>query len=334
MPRRPENERPHFIAPMKALGSANLPTGIWQCEVKLDGYRAIALINNGTVELWSRNRKAMTDDFPGIERALAKLRCRSAVIDGEIVALDEKGRSRFQLLQSRGTEAKEKAVVYYVFDIMHLDGKSLVDFQLRRRREYLKKLIGRAKGEVRLSAAFDVEPAKLFAAAKKNGLEGIIAKLPESLYEADRRSGAWIKCKVQTEQEFVIGAYTQPRRSRQYFGAILIGYYEGGRLRYAGKVGTGFNEALLGSLYGKFSALRRKICPFSDLPLHRKARFGSGMGLSEMEKITWLEPTLVAQIKFAEWTDDGLLRQPVFLGLRQDKRAREVRREIGRIGER
>jgi bifunctional non-homologous end joining protein LigD len=318
---------------MKARGSSNLPTGVWQCEVKLDGYRAVALINKGTVELWSRNHKPMTDDFPGIERELAKLRCRSAVIDGEIVALDEKGRSRFQLLQNRGPEARAWPIVYYVFDIMHQDGKALVDLQLRQRREILKALIGKLKRDVRLSAAFDVEPAKLFAAAKKNGLEGIIAKRPDSLYESDRRSGSWVKCKVQSEQEFVIGAYTQPRRSRQYFGAVLIGYYEGGRLRYAGKVGTGFNEALLGSLYGKFTALRKDICPFSDLPLLRSPRFGSGMGLSEMGKITWIEPTLVAQIKFAEWTDDGLLRQPVFLGLRRDKRARDVHRETGPIGE-
>ena len=316
---------------MKALGSSELPSGIWQCEVKLDGYRAIAVIDRGAVELWSRNRKPMTDDFPGIEQELSRLRCRSAVIDGEIVALDEKGRSRFQLLQNRGGEGTARSIVYYVFDIMHLDGKSLIERPLRERREILRALIGKLKRDVRWSTPFDVEPIKLFAAAKKNGLEGIIAKKPESLYEADRRSGAWIKCKVQAEQEFVIGAYTQPRRSRQYFGAILVGFYEGSRLRYAGKVGTGFNTGLLGSLYGKFAALRREVCPFSDLPLLRKPRFGSGMGLSEMEKITWIEPTLIAQVKFAEWTDDGLLRQPVFLGLRRDKKAKDVRRETGPI---
>jgi bifunctional non-homologous end joining protein LigD len=333
MVRRPKPEKAHFVAPMKALGSSTLPSGMWQCEVKLDGYRAIAVINDGAIELWSRNHKPLTADFPVVEKELMKLPCRSAVIDGEIVALDEKGRSRFQLLQNRGSGGNPKAIVYYVFDIMHRDGKALLEFPLRERRKVLKSLMGKWKREVRLSPAFDVEPAELFAAAKKNGLEGIVAKRPDSHYEVDRRSGAWIKCKVQAEQEFVIGAFTSPRRSRKYFGAILIGYFEGDRLRYAGKVGTGFNEKSLASLHAKFSELRRESCPFCDLPLLKKARFGAGMGLSEMERVTWIEPKLVAQIKFAEWTDDGLLRQPVFLGLRRDKRAKDVHRESGPVSE-
>ncbi len=314
---------------MKALGSPTLPPGVWQCEVKLDGYRAVAVVNDGEVELWSRNHKLLTADFPKIEEGLKRLRCRNAVIDGEIVALDPKGRSRFQLLQNRGLESEGNEIVYYVFDLMHLDGESLVDLPLRRRREKMEALLKKLGRQLRLSPAFQVEPAALFAAAQKNDLEGIVAKAPDSLYEADRRSGAWIKCKVQAEQEFVIGAFTPPRRSRQYLGAILVGYFEGGRLRYAGKVGTGFSEATLGALHAKFMGLRRESCPFSDLPLLRSARFGTGMSLSEMAKVTWIEPTLVAQIKFAEWTDDGLLRQPVFLGLRRDKKAKDVHREPG-----
>jgi bifunctional non-homologous end joining protein LigD len=328
------HEKPHFVEPMKALGASTLPTGIWQCEVKLDGYRALAVINNGTVELWSRNHKPLSGEFPEIESELAKLKCRSAVIDGEVVALDEKGRSRFQLLQNRGSGDRSKTIVYYVFDVLHFDGKSLLELTLRDRRKMLKTLTVRLKRSVRISPAFDIEPSDLFAAAKKNGLEGIIAKRPDSLYEPGRRSGAWIKCKVQSEQEFVIGAYTRPRRSRQYFGAVLVGYFEGGRLRYAGKVGTGFNQISLGSLFGQLSALRRDTCPFSDLPLLRKPRFGTGMGVAEMEEVTWVEPTLVAQIKFAEWTADGLLRQPVYLGLRRDKRPKDVHRETDPVGER
>jgi bifunctional non-homologous end joining protein LigD len=182
---------------------------------------------------------------------------------------------------------------------------------------------------LRLSPAFQVEPARLFAAAAKNGLEGIVAKAPDSRYEADCRSGAWIKCKVHAEQEFVVGAFTPPRRTRHFFGAILVGYFEDGRLCYAGKVGTGFDEAALSALHGKFLGLQRKSCPFSDLPLARRPRFGTGMSRSEMTKVTWIEPRLVAQIRFAEWTDDGLLRQPVFLGLRRDKKAKDVHREPG-----
>jgi bifunctional non-homologous end joining protein LigD len=287
------------------------------------------VVNDGGVQLWSRNHKPMTADFPDIEAGLQRLRCRNAVIDGEIVALDKKGHSRFQLLQNRGREKGESDIVYYVFDLMHLEGKSLADLPLRRRRQLLETLMAKSGPQLRLSPAFQVEPAILFAAAKKHGLEGIVAKEPDSRYESDRRSGAWIKCKVQAEQEFVIGAFTPPQRSRHFFGAILVGYFEGGRLRYAGKVGTGFDEATLAALHARFMELRSESCPFSDLPLLGKPRFGTGMSLSEMSKVTWIEPTLVAQIRFAEWTDDGLLRQPAFLGLRKDKKAKDVHREPG-----
>jgi bifunctional non-homologous end joining protein LigD len=253
------------------------------------------------------------------------------VLDGEIVALDPRGRSRFQLLQNRGGAGRAGAIVYYVFDVMHRDGVPLVGLPLRQRRKILRSLVGRLKGEVRLSPAFDVEPAELFAAARKNGLEGIVAKAPDSRYEPDRRSGAWVKCKVLAEQEFVIGAFTPPRRSRQHFGAILVGHFEGGRLLYAGKVGTGFDEAALRSLHARFLRLRSAACPFADLPLSRRPRFGTGMGAAEMKDVVWLRPELVAQVKFAEWTDDGLLRQPVFLGLREDKPAKDVHREPGPV---
>ncbi len=169
-------------------------------------------------------------------------------------------------------------------------------------------------------------------AARRQGLEGIVAKRPGSVYESDRRSGAWLKCKVHGEQEFVIGGFTPPQRSRQYFGAILIGYYQRGKLLYAGKVGTGFNQRLLESLHAEFMKRRRPDCPFANLPMERKPRFGTGMTRGEMGKVTWLKPELVGQVKFAEWTHDGILRQPVFLGLRKDKAAKDVRREAGAVG--
>ena len=317
---------------MKALDSGLIPTGIWQCEIKFDGYRAIAVLNSGKAELWSRNRKSLSGDFPEVVAELEKLRCRSAVLDGEIVALDSEGRSRFQLLQNRGAGLAGSGAVYYVFDIMHRDGVTLMDLPLRERRKRLRSLTGKGRGQVRMSPAFDVEPAELFAAAKRNGLEGVIAKRPDSLYEADRRSGSWVKCKVLAEQEFVIGGFTPPQRSRQHFGAILVGYYEGKRLLYAGKVGTGFTGAVLASLHAKFAGLGRGSCPFDNLPMEGTPRFGTGMNSAEMRKVSWLKPALVAQIKFAEWTREGLLRQPVFLGLRKDKRPGEVRREAGPAG--
>ena len=318
-----------FIAPMKALGSTVLPTGVWHCEIKFDGYRCVAVINKGRVELWSRTRKSMTADFPQVVSELEKLKCRDAVIDGEIVALDSKGRSRFQLLQNRGAADPDHRIVYFAFDLMQLDGSSLVAKGLEDRSAALKSLLRRGGRHVQRSAAFETEPGKLFAEARKNGLEGIIAKRPGSPYEPDRRSGAWLKCKVIAEQEFVIGGFTQPQNSRKYFGAILVGHYDKGGLRYAGKVGTGFDGRALEKLHRTLMGKKTTKCPFVDLPSHRRSRFGTGMGPAEMRKVTWVRPTLVAQVKFSEWTEDAQLRQPVFLGLRRDKTARDVVREAG-----
>jgi bifunctional non-homologous end joining protein LigD len=316
-----------FITPMKALSSDHVPEGDWRCEIKFDGYRAIAVLNSGEVELWSRNHKSLLADYPEIVSALAGVKCRSAVLDGEIVALDSKGRSRFQLLQGRDV-GERPVIAFYIFDLMHLDGKSLTALPLEDRQQILLRLLKKPKFPLQVSPWFDqVEPTDLLESAREQGLEGIIAKHLGSVYETGRRSGAWLKCKVLGEQEFVIGGFTPPKRSRPFFGAILVGYYEGGKLVYAGKVGTGFNHRLLESLHGEFLNRKRHDCPFSNLPMEKRPRFGTGMTRGEMKKVTWIKPELVAQIKFAEWTDDGILRQPVFLGLRQDKAAKEVHRE-------
>lgn len=301
--------------------------GRWSCEIKFDGYRAIALRNGDQAELWSRNRKELSADFPEIVAALTKLKCRNATLDGEIVALDAVGRSRFQLLQGREDAEADAPVVFYVFDLLHLDGKSWAEAPLEARREQLVKLMRGAKKPLRLSPAFTVEPAKLLAVAREKGLEGIIAKRPGSSYEGGRRSGAWVKCKVVAEQEFVIGGFTRPQNSREYFGAILVGYYRAGELIYAGKVGTGFDRARLRSLHAKFTERARPDCGFVNLPMAKRPRFGAGMTRTAMRTVTWIEPDLIAQVKFTEWTMDGLLRQPVFLGLREDKSAKTVHRE-------
>jgi bifunctional non-homologous end joining protein LigD len=323
--------RANFLVPMKALGVSAPPPGEWWCEIKFDGYRAVALLNDGQAELWSRNHKELSADYPEIVEALAKVKCRSAVLDGEVVALDETGRSRFQLLQGRDLEGARPTLVYYVFDVMQRDGIDLTGEPIEQRRKILEALLKKPRRPLQLSPFFMIEPATLLEQARRQGLEGIIAKRPGSLYESDRRSGAWLKCKIVLEQEFVIGGFSPPRNSRPYFGAILVGYYQRGKLLYAGKVGTGFGFDRLRTLHEQFTALRRDTCPFDNLPMPRKPRFGQGMTRAEMRQVTWLEPKLVAQIKFGEWTHDGLLRQPVFLGLREDKPAKQVRREVGAV---
>ena len=328
--RRPAHAAPAaFLEPMKALGSEVVPAGRWRCEIKFDGYRALAVLDGGRVELWSRNHKPLGDDYPEVVAALKKLKCDDAILDGEVVALDEAGRSRFQLLQGRDI-GERPPLRYYVFDLPRLNGEDLtalpIEERQRRLAAWLKK---KPPAPLELSPWFDTEPAQLLAAAEKQGLEGIIAKRPGSLYEAGRRSGAWLKCKVHGEQEFVIGGFTPPEGSRPHFGAILIGYHAGEKLLYAGKVGTGFDHATLKELHALFLRRKRKSCPFANLPMERRPRFGRGMTAGEMRKVVWIEPELVAQIRFSEWTNDGVLRQPVFLGLRKDKAASDVRREPG-----
>lgn len=312
---------------MKALNVARVPPGDWQLEIKFDGYRALAVLNEGEVELWSRNHKPLTADYPEVVAALAKLPCANAVLDGEIVALDAQGRSRFQLLQGRGLKVRPP-ILYYAFDLLQRDGESLVEAPLETRRAALAGLLPAKSGALKLSPVFPAaDPMQFLEAARQQGLEGIIAKAAGSRYEPDRRSGAWLKCKVQGEQEFVIGGFTPPKNSRPAFGALLVGYFEGGKLIYAGKVGSGFDFARLTSLRAEL--LRRKVdvCPFANLPVPRTSRFGGGMTAAMMREVTWIAPEVVAQVRFTEWTDDGLLRHPVFLGLRTDKPAREVVRE-------
>lgn len=317
---------------MKALSVDAVPEGPWRLEVKLDGYRAVAVLNGDAIALWSRNHKPLTEGYPEVVQALRALSCRNAVLDGEIVALDADGRSRFQLLQGRSVPGARPNIVYYVFDLLHLDGRSLLQAPIEERQEALQSLIGENQPALRFSPVFDLAPEKLLAAVRQQGLEGIIAKRPGSLYEPDRRSGTWLKCKVHGEQEFVIGGFTPPKNSRPYFGAILVGYYQGKELIFSGKVGSGFDHARLKSLHDEFRRRAIDACPFANLPAPRKPRFGVGMTASAMREVTWVKPELVCQVRFTEWTDDGLLRHPVFLGLRNDKSARQVVREAAPTG--
>jgi bifunctional non-homologous end joining protein LigD len=321
-----------FIEPMKALGTTEPPPEAWHCEVKFDGYRAVAVLDGGHVTLWSRAHKPLGPDYPEVVEALRKIKCRDAVLDGEVVALDSAGRSRFQLLQGRDLPGSRRpTIVYFVFDLLHLNGRRLTGMTIEKRKNLLAALLKSPAHPLQLATSIDAKPGELLVAACRQGLEGVVAKRPGSIYESGRRSGAWIKCKCVAEQEFVIGGFTGPKNSRQYFGAVLVGHFQRGKLIYAGKVGSGFDYVGLKSLHATFMKRARKSCPFSNLPMARKNRFGTGMSAGDMKKVTWIKPDLVAQIRFAEWTDDGLLRQPVFLGLRKDKRATDVHREPGPV---
>lgn len=313
---------------MKALGVTRIPSGDWRLEVKFDGFRALGLVRRGKPpELWSRNERPLTHDYPEVVESLARLPCRDALVDGEIVAIDREGRSRFQLLQQRDASGERPPILYYVFDLLHLDGRSLTGKPIEERRAALERLVRDESGAIRLSPVFQVPPDRLLAEARRKGLEGIVAKAAGSRYEIGRRSGAWLKCRISSEQEFVIGGFTAPRGGRSHFGAVLVGYNREGKLIYAGKVGTGFDQKRLRELHALFVRRRRTRCPFANLPMEGRPRFGEPMNAAAMGRVTWIRPDLVCQVRFSEWTDDGLLRQPVFLGLRSDKPASEVVRE-------
>ncbi|HWN65072.1 MAG TPA: non-homologous end-joining DNA ligase [Candidatus Binatus sp.] len=314
-----------FIEPMKARLAEDPPSvGDWIYELKFDGIRLIAVKIDKKVSLLSRNKNELTGRFPEIVEAVKNLPVHECVIDGEVVALDEKGRSSFQLLQAREMEGRESPVYFYAFDLLQLDGKSLTSLPLEARKSILEQLCADAREPIRYSGNIGGDAKALLDEVKRRGLEGIIGKQRNSIYEQGRRSGAWIKLKCVSEQEFVIGGYTPPQGSRKYFGAILVGYYRDKKLFFAGKVGTGFTAKSLSMLHETFEAEERDDCPFVDLPSKQNGKWVLGITPLMMRKMHWVNPIFVAQIKFSEWTRDGKLRQPVFLGLREDKNPRAV----------
>lgn len=320
-------EPPAFIEPMKAklVDSPPQDEG-WIYEVKFDGFRALAMIHKKEVFLISRTENDMTEKFPEVVEALREMNLPDCILDGEIVALDGKGRSSFQMLQAYELGQERPPLCYYAFDVLKIRGRSVMNLPLTERKERLQDMLKKSD-IIRYSASLEGDVEKLLNQVHKLGLEGLIGKKAVSLYEAGKRSGAWIKLKIHNEQEVVIGGYTQPGGSRTHFGALIVGVYEGGKLHSVGKVGTGFNHKLIKELHATFQPFIQEKCPFSNLPAESSGRWGQGITASEMKHCTWLKPKLVCQVKFAEWTRDGRLRQPVFLGLREDKRAREVKRE-------
>jgi bifunctional non-homologous end joining protein LigD len=302
-------------APMLSSSAETLPEGEdWLYEPKWDGYRAIAVMSGGEVSLTSRNAIDLTERFRPAARGIAQgLRTPNAVLDGEIVALDDAGRSSFSLLQ-QGTGR----LVFVVFDVPEADGEPLVDLPLEERRARLEQLVDPKAGGVLVSPVFDDGDA-LLKAATAQGLEGVVAKRRGSRYQPGRRSPDWRKVKVKSRQEFVIVGYTKGQGRRAAgFGSLVLGVREGGELRWVGNVGTGFTEAEIERLLDKLRPLERETPPFPEPPRMPRVRRGD---------VVWVEPVLVAEVAFAEWTHDGRLRAPVYLGLRDDKSAADVRRE-------
>jgi len=326
--KRVPDAKPRFVEPMKARLVEEPPShGDWLYELKFDGIRAIAIKDGKKVSLISRNGNKLDKRFPEIFEAVADLTANECVIDGEVVALDEQSRSSFQLLQALEMEGRKAPLRFYVFDLLQLNGKSLLELPIEQRKQVLAKVCENVSDPIRYSGEISGDVKTLRAEVKRRGLEGLIGKQRGSKYEPGRRTGSWIKLKSLNEQEFVIGGYTPPAGSRKHFGAILVGYYESAKLKFAGKVGSGFTEKLLSMLHKKFRDEERDDCPFVDLPHKTTGQWSQNITPSMMNKMHWVNPKFVAQIKFAEWTRDGKLRQPVFLGLREDKKPGDVKRE-------
>ena len=297
---------PAFISPMLAERVEKPFDSLdWIFETKWDGYRAIARIEKGKVELISRNEQRFTGKYPSLIQALKKIH-HDVMLDGEIIALDEKGQSQFQALQEQATHTP---ILFAVFDILFLDGQDLRDAPLIERKKILKKIMPRDK-RIIYTHHVRTKGTQLFTLAQKQGMEGIMAKRKESPYVSSRNSD-WLKIKHLQTEEAIICGYTEPRGSRKFFGALILGQFKNGTLRYIGHTGTGFTESAREKIEKQLKKERVKKSPFAVTP-------------QTNSPAQWVNPKIVCQIEFTEKTKDGILRQPVFLGLREDKAAREV----------
>ena len=312
-----------FVEPMLLLRTDALPGGErWEYQLKLDGYRAIAFKSKGTVHLRSRNDKDFSLRYPDVIKGLAKLPDET-VIDGEVVALDEDGRPSFNTLQNFGSSPGH--VQFYVFDVLMLAGKDLMGEPLEVRRGVLeKKILPRLKEPVRYAAPLDASLPDLIHSVKAQGLEGLVAKRLDSVYEPGLRSGAWMKMRVNRGQEFIIGGYTI---GASPFDALIFGYYEGGKLMYAARTRNGFTPGTRVKLFKNLKGLETPECPFANLPEKKSGRWGAGLTAAKMADCRWLKPVLVGQFEFLEWTGENHLRHSKFIALRDDKKPKDVRRE-------
>ena len=316
---------PSMINPMLAtLVDRPFSDPDWIFETKWDGVRAICFITKGSARFVSRNQIEMTAQYPELAEIAKQVKASEAILDGEVVALDEHGVSRFQLLQRRLGRKNEGEIrklasttrlAYYAFDVLYLDGFDLTRCALVDRKDTLERILKSARN-IRYSDHIIGAGDQLYAEIVKVPLEGMIAKRAISPY-VQRRSSDWLKIKTIQQTEVVIGGYTQPRRSREFFGALVVGLYKNGELHYVGHAGGGFNQKSLEQMYRLMQPIKTNVCPFVDKP-------------KTNEPVQWVKPKLVAQVKFYEWTADGRLRQPIFLGLREDKKPEQCTFEIKR----
>jgi bifunctional non-homologous end joining protein LigD len=310
-----------FIEPMECEAVRNLRDGSqWVYEIKLDGYRAIAVKSDNKVRLLSRRKKMFNQQYPYIVEALDDLP-DGTVIDGEIVALDDSARPQFNLLQNYRSEARR--IRYFVFDLLCFNNRDMTSLPLVERRELLRTLRFQSP-RIQLLEYLETSAANMIAAAKEQGLEGVIAKRRDSLYQPGRRTGAWLKHRISHGQEFVIGGYFPGPHG---FDSIIVGYYEGKDLMYVARTRNGFVPASRRQVFSKLKHLVTRICPFVNLPDTKKSRFGEELNAEKMKKAVWLRPEAVAQIEFLEWTEGDRLRHSKFVGLRDDKEPGSVVRE-------
>ena len=294
----------------------------WIYEIKWDGYRAVAMINKGKVTLISRNNKSFNEKFYPVTAYLRKWKI-NAIIDGEVAVLNEKGIAHFGSLQNWRSEA-DGELVYYVFDILWLNGYDLKELPLTERREILKKQLP-AEGIIRLSENFDTSATKFLASAAKMGMEGIMAKKEDSTYSEGDRTREWLKIKANKRHEVVIGGFTQNEGSSKTFSSLLVGVYNKGRLDYIGKIGTGFDEKTQKEIIKTMKKLAISKAPFMEVPdIDKPSRFRPN---PPKAKVTWIKPELVCEVSYAEITDDGVMRHPSFEGMRTDKKAKDVIKE-------
>jgi bifunctional non-homologous end joining protein LigD len=318
------NERPEFIPPMLAtLVAGPFDDPDWLFEVKWDGFRVQAIVDDGDVGLWTRRQQdAATRYFGPFLMPATWIDARTAVVDGEVIALDERGEPDFALLQERIKGRAQPAAgtpfVYEAFDLLHLDGRSLLAEPLEERRRLLGTVL-RADPRVRMSEHIEANGVTFFEAARKRGLEGIMAKDRHSAYASGERSDRWQKIKIRPEQELVVGGWARGTGKAVDLGALLVGVYEDGQLRYTGKIGAGFTNTTRPELLSALARLEADASPFAE-PLPRLVA----------RSAVWVRPELVIRADFAGWTRDGLVRQASFKGLELDKDARSVRRELPR----
>jgi DNA ligase D-like protein (predicted ligase) len=307
---------------MLLLPTNALPEGQeWGYEPKLDGYRAVAIESNGKVQLRSKHNKTFNTKFSDIVEALAPMPGET-VIDGEIVAL-ENGRPSFNALQNY--RSSSVSICYFVFDVLILEGQSVMSAPLSARRELLlEHVLPRLTNPIRHCPELNASLSDVINAARAQGLEGIVAKKLNGIYEPGLRSGAWRKMRLNQAQEFVIGGYTIGSRT---LDAVIFGYYDNGKLLYAGRTRNGFTPSLREKIYNQFRGLEIADCPFANLPEARSGRWSEGLTADKMKKCRWLKPVLVGRFEYVEWTPDKHLRHARFVALREDAKPLAVHRE-------